>query len=174
MTLALPIPVSTSSDSSDKETLDITKIQIPADRPWGVGAGEAESSCPKITTRDLVDMIEPYIFMPKAEVKRFVDLIFFSILEALAEGRTVHIPNFGTFSMYTRGESHGYNPYVGKKIVVPPRRYMRFRNAHVVRRWLNDSMPAISDTEKLTVLKSRKRDKDQLLSPPFGEHYEPV
>lgn len=145
----------------EDEDLDIRKIDIETDE------------CKKtVKIKEVLEKLAPFVFMPKSELVKLFNQIMYACLEEVAKGNKVHIPGFGTFTIYSKGTCAGFNPYKGVPVVVPPRRYFRFKTSRCIKRWLNeDKDPAYmvrSTTKKLDKL----AEESQFLNDPYGAYEE--
>lgn len=65
--------------------------------------------------------------LPTAFVAVLVESVFDAIAEATAKDQEVVVSNFGTFFTQQRGERMQRNPQTGGMVLMPPRKYFRFR-----------------------------------------------
>jgi len=76
---------------------------------------------------DLVDRIAELTGIPKTRVALCYDTLFELMIEALAEGDKVAVPNFGTFLVSERQARTGRNPATGEAISIPASKTARFK-----------------------------------------------
>lgn len=82
------------------------------------------------TKADLIEVVyDRHGGLTKSEASEIVEAIFTTVKSSLAEGRTVRIKNFGTFSVTRRPGRTGVNPVSGKKMFIPPHKGLSFRPA---------------------------------------------
>jgi integration host factor subunit alpha len=63
------------------------------------------------------------------------------IADALAEGKSVKISGFGTFSVRQKGRRIGRNPKTGVEVPILPRRVLVFRPSQILRDAVNAPVP---------------------------------
>lgn len=63
----------------------------------------------------------------KQEAKELVDLFFETLKGSLANGESVRISGFGTFTLRDKNERPGRNPKTGERIPVTARRVVTFK-----------------------------------------------
>jgi len=65
--------------------------------------------------------------LPRAQVGRLVDDVFYNIEKALKLGNEVRFVNFGSFSVKERAARKARNPATGEEIDVPATKKVMFR-----------------------------------------------
>jgi integration host factor subunit alpha len=60
------------------------------------------------------------------------------ITRALAEGETVKLSSFGSFSIRQKGQRVGRNPKTGEEVPILPRRVLVFRPSQVLKTRINE------------------------------------
>ncbi len=81
-----------------------------------------------MTKRDLIIRISEETQLRQANVQAVVQKMLDYICEALAEGATVELRNFGVFEVNVRKGRIGRNPrFPGKDISIPPRAFVKFK-----------------------------------------------
>ena len=78
---------------------------------------------------DIVDRIAELTGLPKTRVAMCYDTLFELIVEQLAAGDTVAVPNFGTFQVSVRPARTGRNPATGAPISIAASKTVRFKVA---------------------------------------------
>lgn len=76
---------------------------------------------------ELVDSIAESAGIPKTAAKKALDSVIDAISNALAEGDSVGITGFGTFSTLERQKRMGVNPATGKKMEIKAKRVAKFK-----------------------------------------------
>lgn len=129
-----------------------------------------EAKLPPFTKWDLVSLIEDYIFLPRSEIKRFVDIIFYVILMKAKEGYKVSLENFGNFHAYKKGARQARNPALGINIMVPERYRFRFVPTQAAHRFMNPDM--LEGTQEKDDWIKRDKKLQELCKPLFEDPYE--
>ena len=75
--------------------------------------------------------------IPNNDVERIVDKIFQYLGNAVSEGRSIEIRSWGTLHIKDMGEREGRNPATGEKIIVPPKRKIRWKSSKLLNYRLN-------------------------------------
>ncbi|GAB4393542.1 MAG: hypothetical protein Tsb0032_13310 [Kiloniellaceae bacterium] len=75
---------------------------------------------------DLVQALIANLHLSRQQAVDIVDALFESIIEALAEGKTIQLRGFGTFQAKKRTARSGRNPRTGQTIAVPPKTAVSF------------------------------------------------
>ena len=78
---------------------------------------------------DVVDRIAELTGIPKTRVAMCYDTMFELVVEALAQGDKVAVPNFGTFQVSERPARTGRNPATGETINIAASKTVRFKPA---------------------------------------------
>lgn len=73
----------------------------------------------------------------KREAALLVDTIFDTMKDTLAAGYKIKISGFGNFVVRDKHERFGLNPRTREKIVLPPRRVVRFKPSPVLKARVN-------------------------------------
>jgi len=85
----------------------------------------------------LIERVAEKAGMTKAEAGRAVDVVVASVEEALAQGGSVHLVGFGTFSVTERAAREGRNPATGDKIQIESSKSVRFKQGKGLKDRLN-------------------------------------
>ena len=75
--------------------------------------------------------------MTKAEADRAIASVVGEIKNCLANGDSLTILGFGTFSTYDRAEKKGRNPQTGSEITIPASTGVRFKPAKALKDAVN-------------------------------------
>ena len=87
-----------------------------------------------MTKNDLAEkVLEKLDTLPKQEAREVVDLIFSTMKDALADGETIKIHRFGTFSTNEKEGRTGRNPQTGEPIEIAARTVVRFKASDVLK-----------------------------------------
>ena len=80
-----------------------------------------------MTKRDIVLKISEKTGAKQILVKEIVQRVFDTVFEALKEGKTIEIRNFGVFKVKKRKSRIGRNPKTGEVVPVPERNTVVFK-----------------------------------------------
>jgi nucleoid DNA-binding protein len=81
-----------------------------------------------LTKRDIVVDIYEQTNFPQKEIRETVQLTLDAIAEALAQGRSVELRNFGVFEVQVRKQRIGRNPRTPKEdVIIPERSVIKFK-----------------------------------------------
>ena len=80
-----------------------------------------------MTKEDVINEVYKQNELSKIEASDTVELILDTLKTILAEGETVKIAGFGTFTVRKKGERIGRNPRTKEEIPIPPRKVVTFR-----------------------------------------------
>ena len=81
-----------------------------------------------MTKEDLVNEIfRKDIGLSRVKSAAMVELVIETLKEFLAEGNTVKLAGFGTFTVRSKGERTGRNPRTKEEVPIPPRKVVTFR-----------------------------------------------
>jgi len=80
-----------------------------------------------VNKADLVDEVAARTGQTKVAVAAVLEATMASIIEAIADSRSVTLSGFGTFEPRERQARTGRNPRTGVAVPIPPRRVPAFR-----------------------------------------------
>jgi len=80
-----------------------------------------------MTKKDIVLKISDDANLKQIDVKKVVQKVFDSIIEALVRGEKIELRNFGVFKIKERKSRTGRNPRTGQVVPVPPRKVVVFK-----------------------------------------------
>ncbi len=92
-----------------------------------------------VTRTTLVDALNQEVGLSKNECAELVEDILRTITDRLAEGTTVKITNFGSFSVRHKRTRMGRNPQTGEKVPISARRVVVFKPAQKLKHRVNHS-----------------------------------
>ena len=69
---------------------------------------------------DLITKLAEDLSVPKVQAARFLNAAIDTIVDTVAQGETVGIAGFGTFSSRARAGRQGRNPQTGAEITIAP------------------------------------------------------
>ena len=90
-----------------------------------------------ITRADLADAVYEQVGLSRNDSSELVEAILDEMSEALAQGDSVKISSFGSFSIREKGERIGRNPKTGIEVPITPRKVLVFRASHVLKDRIN-------------------------------------
>ena len=82
---------------------------------------------------ELAARVADSVSLPISEVNQAINAVFDQIGEALANGETVRVPGFGTFSSRSRAERQGRHPRTGERITIAASRTAAFKPGKALR-----------------------------------------
>ncbi len=80
-----------------------------------------------LTKKELVLLVSKDTGITQVDVKRVVQRTLDYLIEALKEGKTIELRNFGVFKVRQRAPRRGRNPKTGEEVPVPPKRVVVFK-----------------------------------------------
>jgi len=100
----------------------------------GIAESEGSKNC---TVNCLAEMIEEQYGIDRRAAREQTEEVFQMIEQALLSGKRVQIRSFGSFYLQARGARKARNPRTGRVILVPPKKYPRFRSSELLKERLN-------------------------------------
>lgn len=85
--------------------------------------------------------------VPKRKAKRFVDLMFQAMIDAMFKEERVEIRGLGSFSVRHYGEYTGRNPRTGESIRVPPKRLPFFKVGKELKEFVDSKEDEATESE---------------------------
>ena len=92
-----------------------------------------------VTRSTLVDALSQEVGLSKNECAKLLEDFLRTMTDCLAEGATIKIINFGSFSVRHKRFRIGRNPKTGEEAQVPARRVIRFRSSQKLKHRVNNS-----------------------------------
>jgi len=80
-----------------------------------------------MTKKDIILKVSDETNLKQIDVKKVVQKVFDSIIEALVRGEKIELRNFGVFKLKQRKSRTGRNPRTGQVVPVPPRKVVIFK-----------------------------------------------
>ena len=93
-----------------------------------------------LTRAGLAETVYQEVSLSHNESTQLVGSVIEEIASTLAQGESVKISRFGTFSLRDRAQRIGRNPKTGEEVPIPPRRVLVFRASLVLRERMNRSL----------------------------------
>ena len=95
-----------------------------------------------VTRADLAEAVFREVGLSRNESAKLVESVLGLIIDSLAQGETVKISSFGSFSVRLKGQRIGRNPKTGEEVPILPRKVLVFRASHVLKDQINGQPPA--------------------------------
>ena len=101
-----------------------------------------------VTRADLAEAVFREVGLSRNESAKLVESVLGLITDSLAQGETVKISSFGSFSVRSKGQRIGRNPKTGEEVPILPRKVLVFRASHVLKDQINGQPTAdeVSET----------------------------
>ncbi len=93
-----------------------------------------------LTRADLSEAVYQEVGLSRHESAQLVEVVLKQISDALAQGESVKISSFGSFSVRQKGQRIGRNPKTGAVVPIMPRRVLVFRASHVLKNTINKKL----------------------------------
>ncbi len=91
-----------------------------------------------MTKLELIKIMAEKMGITHKESAEAINLIIESMTEALSKGESIKIKGFGVFNIKEFGEKIARNPKTGEKVVVPPRKVVRFKPGKELKEMVNE------------------------------------
>lgn len=86
-----------------------------------------------LTRMDLSEAVFREVGLSRNESAALVESVLAHMSGALADGNSVKISSFGTFSIRDKSARVGRNPKTGEEVPILPRRVLTFRPSHLMK-----------------------------------------
>jgi integration host factor subunit alpha len=93
-----------------------------------------------ITRAQLSEAVYQEVGLSRNESADLLEAVLDEISGALAQGDSVKISSFGSFSVRSKGQRIGRNPKTGEEVPITPRRVLVFRPSQLLKKKINDGM----------------------------------
>jgi integration host factor subunit alpha len=94
-----------------------------------------------VTRFELCNAVHQKIGLSRAESAVLVELVLKEITDCLERGETVMLTSFGSFEVRKKGVRIGRHPVTGEKILISPRRVIKFKPSPILKRHLASMRP---------------------------------
>lgn len=91
-----------------------------------------------LTKDKLATCLQTQLGITKSEFRHFVEELFELMKSSLADGKDLLISGFRKFSVRQKKERLGRNIHTNEKLMLPPRKVVRFRASGVLRERVNE------------------------------------
>lgn len=82
---------------------------------------------------DLVYRLTKEVKLSPDQAEGAINAMIHGIFEAITKNESVNIAKLGSFSCVSRKEREGHNPKTGERIIIPPKKAIKFRPAKAFR-----------------------------------------
>ncbi len=93
-----------------------------------------------VTRAQLSEAVYQEVGLSRNESAQLVESVLGEIADGLAQGESVKISSFGSFSVRQKGRRIGRNPKTGEEVPILPRRVLVFRPSHVLKDRVNGAL----------------------------------
>ncbi|MCF8469833.1 MAG: integration host factor subunit alpha [Parvibaculum sp.] len=93
-----------------------------------------------VTRAHLSEAVYQEVGLSRNESAELVELVLAEISNCLANGDTVKLSSFGSFSVRKKGGRMGRNPKTGEEVPIKPRQVLVFRPSHVLKERINSAL----------------------------------
>ena len=93
-----------------------------------------------VTRAQLSEAVYQEVGLSRNESAQLVESILAEICGSLAQGETVKVSSFGSFSVRQKGGRIGRNQKTGEQVPIAPRRVLVFRPSHVLKEKVNQNL----------------------------------
>ena len=90
-----------------------------------------------ITRAQLSEAVYQEVGLSRNESAELLEVVLSQISNPLANGETVKISSFGSFSVRQKGQRVGRNPKTGEEVPILPRKVLVFRPSQVLKNRIN-------------------------------------
>jgi integration host factor subunit beta len=80
------------------------------------------------TKKDLIEAVAARTKMRRTDVKIVVQCLLDQIVDELGKGKRLELRDFGVFEVRERAQREAQNPKTMEKVVVPPKRAVKFKS----------------------------------------------
>ena len=92
-----------------------------------------------ITRAQLSEAVYQEVGLSRNESADLLEAVLQQMSTALAQGDTVKISSFGSFSVRQKGQRVGRNPKTGEEVPILPRKVLVFRPSQVLKARINEA-----------------------------------
>ena len=96
-----------------------------------------------LTRAQLTEAVYQEVGLSRNESADLVEAVLNEISTALTRGDMVKISSFGSFFVRQKGRRIGRNPKTGEEVPILPRKVLVFRQSHVLKNRINQSLNKI-------------------------------
>jgi integration host factor subunit alpha len=103
---------------------------MPAIGDWG------QQMSGSVTRFELCNAVHQKVGLSRTESAVLVELVLKEITDCLERGETVMLTSFGSFEVRKKHSRIGRHPVTGEKILITPRRVIKFKPSPILKRQL--------------------------------------
>ena len=92
-----------------------------------------------ITRAQLGESVYQEVGLSRSESSGLLESVLMHLSNSLANGETVKISSFGSFSVRQKGQRIGRNPKTGEEVPILPRKVLVFRPSQVLKSRINSN-----------------------------------
>ena len=104
-----------------------------------------------ITKKELIDRIAEQQRCKRVLAKRLIQAFLDSIVDELGQGNRLEFRDFGVFESKIRAARQAQNPKTMDKVIVPPKRTVKFKVGRVMRRRLHEIPSQVDEATGLAM-----------------------
>lgn len=90
-----------------------------------------------MTRTELIEKMATELDISRKQASETIEWVFGAIIDSLKEDNRFSSSGFGSFTVNTRKAREGRNPRTGEKIMVPPRKSIKFNPSPKMKAILN-------------------------------------
>ena len=91
-----------------------------------------------VTRADLAEAVYEQVGLSRNESSDLVESVLQEMADELAQGHSVKISSFGSFSVRQKAERIGRNPKTGVEVPISPRKVLVFKASNVLKEKVNN------------------------------------
>ena len=96
-----------------------------------------------VTKKELIDRIADATGVKRVEVKSVVQGFLDNVIVELGKGNRLEFRDFGVFEVKQRAARMAQNPKTLERVHVPPKRTVKFKAGHLMKKALDDEPAAV-------------------------------
>jgi integration host factor subunit alpha len=100
-----------------------------------------------VTRFELCNAVHQKVGLSRAESVVLVELVLKEITDCLERGETVMLTSFGSFEVRKKEPRIGRHPVTGEKILITPRRVIKFKPSPILKRHIASMRPPAMHSE---------------------------
>ena len=101
-----------------------------------------------ITRSQLSEAVYQEVGLSRNESADLLESVLSKISDTLAQGESVKISSFGSFSVRSKGQRIGRNPKTGEEVPILPRKVLVFRPSQVLKALISGAPIDLADLDE--------------------------
>ena len=101
-----------------------------------------------ITRSQLSEAVYQEVGLSRNESADLIESVLGKISDTLAQGESVKISSFGSFSVRSKGQRIGRNPRTGEEVPILPRKVLVFRPSQVLKARISSAPIDLADLDE--------------------------